>query len=180
MGRVCQRSAAPSLGSLPGEKRLAFDAARGPQCTMETSSSPLAPTAGQGCFPHGSIFLPRKKKLSQLSATSFEEGTSALRWDLGAPLSVIVHPQPPTWERRQVTGRKARLRSIAGHPLGVPYSKLLNQDPICTGGSISVYTRVASGVFPLFNTLKNCYAVLPVVDIRSLGLLCHAVSHQYR
>eukprot|EP00964_Phaeocystis_antarctica_P094221 scaffold60970_cov75-Phaeocystis_antarctica.AAC.1 len=24
------------------------------------------------------------------------------------------------------------------------------------------------------------YAVLPVVDIRSLGLLCHAVSHQYR
>eukprot|EP00964_Phaeocystis_antarctica_P008387 scaffold4523_cov63-Phaeocystis_antarctica.AAC.1 len=24
------------------------------------------------------------------------------------------------------------------------------------------------------------YAVLPVVDIRSLGLLCHAVSHQYK
>ena len=24
------------------------------------------------------------------------------------------------------------------------------------------------------------YAVLPVVDIRCLGLLCHAVSHQYR
>ena len=26
---------------------------------------------------------------------------------------------------------------------------------------------------------RNGYAVLPVVDIRSLGLLCHAVSHQY-
>ena len=60
------------------------------------------------------------KKLSQLSATSFEEGKSALRWDLGAPLSVIVHPQPPTWERRQVTGRTARHRSIADHLLGIP------------------------------------------------------------
>ena len=28
--------------------------------------------------------------------------------------------------------------------------------------------------------LQPKYAVLPVVDIRSLGLLCHAVSHQYR
>eukprot|EP00964_Phaeocystis_antarctica_P099053 scaffold64959_cov41-Phaeocystis_antarctica.AAC.2 len=103
MGRVCQRSAAPSLGSLPGEKRLAFDAARGPQCTMDTSSSPLAATAGQGCFPQGRAILAR-----------------SFRWDLVAPSSVIVQPQPTTWQRRQVTGRTARHRSIADHLLGIP------------------------------------------------------------
>jgi len=52
--RACQHRAAPSFGSLPGEKRLAFLALRSPQCTIETSSSPLPGTAAElGCFPHG-------------------------------------------------------------------------------------------------------------------------------
>eukprot|EP00964_Phaeocystis_antarctica_P041300 scaffold23615_cov66-Phaeocystis_antarctica.AAC.5 len=33
---------------------------------------------------------------------------------------------------------------------------------------------------PYYECNVRGYAVLPVVDIRSLGLLCHAVSHQYR
>ena len=49
--------------------------------------------------------------------------------------------------KKRLEGRHARRAGVDG--VGVPG---LNQDPICTGGSISVYALVASGVFPLFNT----------------------------
>ena len=53
MQRACQHWAAPSFGSLPGEKRLALRALLSPHFTIDTSTSPLAGTAELGCFPQG-------------------------------------------------------------------------------------------------------------------------------
>ena len=79
--RACQHRAAPSFGSLPGEKRLAFLALRSPQCTIETSSSPLPGTAAElGCFPHGKAMqlkLRRRRESSlALAAPHWRGGIS--------------------------------------------------------------------------------------------------------